>query len=228
MKYFITIGDANYLKYIEASVCNVARFHPDGFVIVYDWGFTNLQREALKRYNNVDLIKWKFIKNPYPRSFAASNRKEWLLAQKPYCFLDFALQCRKPFVFLDGDAYLVKPVPELFKSGFDIAVTLRRPDERDYARGRCRVVNSGVFAMRDLSILDKWIERMQTTDERLVEQTALTRLLYEDGLDINIKELPCEQYNFYWIDRALPPDVKVVHYKGKGVKDRSKMKRLIK
>jgi hypothetical protein len=228
MEYFVTIGDTSYFKFIALSVDNILIYHPQAQTIVYDWGFTSAQKRNLMQYKNVQVIPWSFIKNPFPCDFTIANRKEWLLAQKPYCFLDFALQYHSPFVFLDGDAYLINNISELFDDDFDIAITLRRPGEREFTKGKCRVVNSGVFALNDLTIIDKWIARMQITDERLVEQTALTRLLYEEGLNVKIKELSCEQYNFYWINRHIPSDVKIIHYKGKGVKDCNRHKKLVK
>jgi hypothetical protein len=73
---------------------------------------------------------------------------------------------------------------------------------------------------------------MKMTHEYLIEQTALTRLIaesnpqifddyYNQGAvireddSIQVITLPCDRYNFNWIEEGIDPEkTKVVHFKG--------------
>jgi len=222
MKYFVTAGDNSFYDFISHSASKIQEIYPGkAKLIVYDWGFSTKQRRVLQMvHDNVEVIKWVYYESPFTFPLPNRHLREWLLAQKPYCMRDFMTRySAQRFVFLDGDAYIIQNVDELFDEDFRIAVTLRREGERDFSHNSCRVVNSGVIAVNDPVIIDKWIERMKRTNEKLVEQTALTRLIYEDNvIKSGVRELSCEQYNYYWIHRKLPSDVKIVHFKGKKIK----------
>lgn len=218
MTYLVTIGDSHYFKMVFHSVRAAGDLYPDLPVVVYDWGFSAKQLDIFAQCFNVQSVrKWKFIQKPVPFKL---NDHEWKLAQKPYCYMDFVNAYQGSFLFLDGDAYMVKQIPKLLCEDFSIGVTLRRPEDQIFERGRCRVINSGVFMLNDPGMVDKWIARMQKTKERFVEQTALTRMLYEDGIGGAFREFPCEVYNYYWIDTEIPETARILHLKGRGVKKR--------
>lgn len=215
--YLLTIGDTKFFDLIRNSINRVWRLYPDMPVVIYDWGFADNERRLLSRLSNVhDIRKWKLIDSPV---YASINNHEWLLCQKPYCYQDFINYYNQPFLFLDGDAWLIREIPELLQDDFSIGVTIRRSGDRDFGINSCRVINSGVFKLNDLTIPELWIERMKRTHEKLVEQTALTRMIF-DGTIKQVRFFPCEEYNYYWIDTSIPETAKILHMKGNGVKRR--------
>jgi hypothetical protein len=168
----------------------------------------------------------------------AHQQKEWLLAQKPFCMLDCLRRTSGRMVFLDGDAFLTGDIHGILGEDFDVGVTLRRMDEVRDGRNNCQVLNSGVIFFNGSSnkiqnFVEAWIEQMRDTREYLIEQTALTRLIAQsnpqifDGyfnqgvasckeVDIQICTLPCDRYNFNWIEEGVNPETtKIVHFKGK-------------
>lgn len=214
--YLLTIGDSGYFKTILYSIYMANDIHPEVPVVIYDWGFSDDQLEMLYNAPNVeDIIKWRFVQEPVPFKI---NTHEWKLAQKPYCYSDFIRKYNSAFLFLDGDAYIIDKIPELLSDKFSIGITLRRIQDQVFDTGKCRVINSGVFVLNNLGIIDKWIARMQKTQERLVEQTALTRLIYNDRAIDDYKEFSCEEYNYYWVNSEIPKTAKILHLKGRGAK----------
>ena len=268
---FITIGDSKYFPSIALSALQAVRFHPECLFGIYDWGFTQGERNFFDSMPNIRVVDWKgrfshrpfpdtyikfiwrstraasgwklkikiFFKSAYELAFYGLRGKEWIFAQKPYCYAHWAKQPGiEKFIFLDGDAFLMAPVPELFEGDYDLGVTLRRPQEIVFTRGRCQVLNSGVVifgstADKHSMIIDSWIKSMATTsDECFMDQTSLTRLIlgYEDLrsnmygeiLDVTTdggvfksKILDCETYNFNWIEEGVDPvKNKIVHFKG--------------
>jgi hypothetical protein len=165
-----------------------------------------------------------------------SQGKEWLLAQKPYCLLDWSKKYGDgTMLFLDGDAFMVSRIDEIFDGESQISVTIRRPHELDFAYGHCQVINTGVIAFTGTNvirnqIIEAWIEKMQENFEYLVEQSAMTRLIFPRGnlsepLDetsltvgerqVSVKLLTCEMYNYNWIEEGVDAKVnKIVHFKG--------------
>lgn len=190
-------------------------------------------RYLVKKYVLFDREHWE---TPAAR-IARHARKEYLLAQKPYCMLDCVRRFAGQLVALDADAMLVSRIDELFQGEFDIGVTLRRPHEISLRVNACHVLNSGVVVFAGpsaltVAFLEAWIDTMQDTHERLIEQTALTRLVQRadpdiysayyttgtltlDGLPVRVRVLPCDTYNFNWIEEGV--DVrqnKILHFKG--------------
>jgi len=157
--------------------------------------------------------------------------------QKPFCILDCLERAKSRLVYLDGDAFLVSDIDQLLERNFDIGVTLRREHEIRRGRNNCQVLNAGVLFFnrspdRTRAFLNAWIEKMKMTHEYLIEQTALTRLIAEsnpqifgdyynqgtvirEGDSIQVITLPCDRYNFNWIEEGVNPQkTKVVHFKG--------------
>jgi len=262
---FVLMGDEKYFLSIAVSVLKLSKLYPDSSVGVYDWGFSASQRDFLTSIDSVVLIDWrdKFIKDPYCdtfnkkierfffrglRSFKIELKsiffgehpelkKEWILAQKPYCFKDWASRDNvENFVFLDGDAVLVKKIDEVVNSSMEIGVTLRRPHEVSLRISDCQAINSGVVIFngetdKNVHFIESWIKQMKSTNEYLVEQTALSRLLFAsdhkifrgfyDSRPISINDveykvsvLDCETYNYNWIEEGVKEKTKVLHFKG--------------
>lgn len=256
------MGDSNYFVSIALSVMQAEKIHPECLFGVYDWGFSSKEKAFFLARPSVVLINWsgKFVEKPFPdnsirscirkwkyisvirdvfkRQKRQKRQREWFLAQKPYCLLDWAAQNHtKNFIFLDGDAFLMGNVNELFNLPEDMGVTLRRQHEIDFRNGRCQVLNSGVIAFvggkdKNISLIEQWIKEMQETTEYLVEQTALTRMIlgYEappkltPGVtkklahgpkEYNVAIMDCERFNYNWIEEGVDPGInKVVHFKG--------------
>jgi len=167
------------------------------------------------------------------------RQKEYLLCQKPYCMLDCAERIEGKLIFLDGDAFLINKIDEVLNDVFDIGVTLRPKEEMEKGRAKvnCNMLNSGVIFFNSNSekiqmFIKTWIERMERTKEYMMEQTALTILIGETGKDIYdgyfkegilkirdceiiCKVLPCEKYNYNWIERGFDKEEnKILHFKG--------------
>ncbi len=162
--------------------------------------------------------------------------KEWLLAQKPYALLDWSNRVGAGgMLFLDGDAFLMGRIDEVWDDQCDMSVTVRRENEINFAYGHCQVINTGVLAFngnpRDRgNIIQGWIDRMQEKFEYLIEQSAMTRLVFEREQQLvrgGVKEfvakagcysariLDCDTYNYNWIEEGVDPTRnKVVHFKG--------------
>lgn len=179
-----------------------------------------------------------------PNWIAKQVAKENILANKVLCFSHFLDNYGGDFVFLDGDAMLTQALDEvLAQSDFHIGVTLRRLEEISLKRGRCQAINSGVLFFlggteTNQAFVRAWAARMQRTREYLVEQSALTRLLVEfdaeafagyfrdttvhaGQLTIKVRVLPCEIYNFNWIEEEINLErIKVLHLKSGRFRDR--------
>lgn len=167
----VTIGDEPYYKTISKSIEQFGKIYPDGSIWVYDWGFTQEQRDQLRSIDSVNIVSWRFRNKTRQyylkmletageiplfdfelleraRSKVAREQKEWILCQKPYVFQDCISQVDESLlIFLDGDAILNNSLPVLKSEEFDVGVTLRPHDEIEAAkeRGDYHVLNSGVI-----------------------------------------------------------------------------------
>lgn len=164
-------------------------------------------------------------------------KKEIILANKVLCFKDFACTYWEDFVFLDWDAFLIHTLSSLNKYTFDIWVTSRREKELSSSFWNCQLINSWVLFFfwgkeKNTKFIELWEQQMRNTCEHLVEQTSLSRLIektnpgifnqYYKTCDVyswkhNIKViiLPCEEYNYNWInDTFVPtPNISILHFK---------------
>jgi hypothetical protein len=147
---------------------------------------------------------------------------------------------QRPFIFLDADAFLIKNIDELFNDSFDLAVTLRRKEERSNEFNNCRLLNVGVMFFlgnyeTNKALINQWYKNARQTNELYSEQTSLTRLLLrldpeifqqmdtvrelklDDGHLLKVKVLDCNIYNFSWIEELKNEDdlhaIKIVHFK---------------
>lgn len=162
--------------------------------------------------------------------------KEWLLAQKPYALLDWSK--RNPegtMLFLDGDALLMSRIDEIWNEQSELSVTVRRKAEVDFSFGYCQVINTGVIAFSGSTevrsdIIQSWIDKMQERFEYLIEQSAMTRMVFNrekklilgsierfdtKGGTYSARILDCDTYNYNWIEEGVEPNQnKIVHFKG--------------
>jgi len=155
------------------------------------------------------------------------------------CLQDFNKRKKENFVFLDADAFLINKIDEVFTGKFDIGVTIRRKNEISFKYNKCEVLNVGVLFFlggfkKNTLFLDAWYKQLIKNQENNCEQTALTRLLdnikpgvfdqqhtiHEINLEnafIKVAVLPCEIYNFNWIEDFDPErdgkNVKILHFK---------------
>ena len=196
--------------------------------------FTDTVRLLIKKFILFDPMLWKSEQQKLDEWKA----KERILIQKPFCMLDCAKRIKGKLVFLDADALLLSSIDRILEEDFNIGVTLRRPNEICLKKNKCAALNSGVIFFnsaesKTIYFLEKWIERMNCTHELLIEQTALTRMIEnfdrkvfesygstvlfrnDKGDFINVRVLPCDEYNYNWIEMGVDYDsVKIAHFKG--------------
>ncbi len=189
-------------------------------------------KQLIKKY----LLLNSRLKGSLYEKTSKFRKHEYLMVQKPFIILDCVKRCQGKLIFLDGDAFLINKIDELLSVEFDVGLTLRRKHEIHNEKNKCQVLNAGVlFFMgaheKTEAFLKQWIRTMIHTYEYLIEQTALTRMtekdnptIYNDyyntgivivdGLSIKVKVLPCESYNFNWIEEGVDKKKnKIVHFK---------------
>jgi len=146
---------------------------------------------------------------------------------------------KKPFVFLDADAFLIKEIDELLDGTFDIGVTIKSKEKLNFTFNHCSLLNSGVLLFlgnynANQVIIDAWYNEARHIEEHWSEQTSLARLLhklqpdfYEDigkthiinltGQDVRVRSLFVKQYNYTKIEdygNELDKDqIKILHFK---------------
>ncbi|MFC1926555.1 hypothetical protein ACFLWV_02260 [Chloroflexota bacterium] len=229
----------------------------NGNTEVIDWKDKLKFEDVRERFLNIELEAnfdhkkdWKYYVKRYvlnDADFVATRekrienraRREYLLCQKPKCFLDCAKYIKNGITFLDGDAFLVNKIDELLEEDFDIGVTLRRAGEIERAKvmNVIRNLNSGVIffkldSRRMQIFIERWLKLIEERNDSLLEQTALDILVQEIGdniydklyntgyleLDkeqrVKIKILPCEKYNYNWVESGYDiKNNKILHLK---------------
>jgi hypothetical protein len=138
-------------------------------------------------------------------------------------------------VYLDGDAVMLDRVDELAGIDFDIGVTLRRNEEREFDRqagkscaGFRHAANAGVLFFRNSPqtrfFVSRWAE---LSAEMQTDQGALNRLIEEAGIPAHgnsgtvatalVKGFPTNIYNYYYFDDEPQPSSspKILHFKHK-------------
>jgi len=207
----ISAADAKYFSFLQKCISQAKIFHPRDKVTVYDLGLSDHQIKEL----NVDrIIPWKNV-----RIKGINKKFDIINAQKPHLIMEALEHYQENILFLDADAFLLKPVPELLYGNYDAVVTIRREEDQEFKFNKCRVLNGGVLSVSNRKFLEEWINTIKALDETyLPEQTALTRLVFSEH-NFRVKKLPCLKYNFYWQDVPIPDNVRVFHYKGRKIKD---------
>lgn len=263
---FITIGDKNFFPLINYSVKQIFKFYPKAHLFIYDWGFTRSQKLFFQSYSNVKLINWikrlnrqsgyedLIFKNKQYDSNNNFKKKQYLYNQKPLCLLDCAKRINENLFYIDGDAFLINKIDELFEIDFDIGVTIRIDDKiliLARKKGFRAEINAGIifFNLDSKGIqifIQKWIEEIKITNQLWMEQTALNNLIvqsgdnifvdfYNDGIlkianrEFKILTLPCLLYNRYMIKEGYSPkNTKILHLKAsEGKMNQERIKEII-
>ncbi len=170
-------------------------------VIVHEW--TMLYLPVAVKYNRRfvrmkvlgmlrDIVKSYFtgrFENRSMESLFASQRFEVIIQNKLRAIKHHNDTYKKPFVFIDADAFLINPFDELLDGSYDIGFTVREKARHSYAHNRCALLFAGIFwFMGDYdtnrAFIDEWCEEARKTDEMNSEQTSLARWLHRLKPDI--------------------------------------------
>ena len=181
---FITFGDSGYYRCIKQNVSQIKKFYPSAKIYVIDIGFDEGQTLP-----DVNVIKLDYIKTTFG----------WTLSLKPKIIQKYMTD---NLVFMDGDAILLKPIDELFKTTKDLIITTRE--------SRHGKVNSGVIIFRKSLDVQEWIDKTifnltLNDNDKLSEQRCFEDYAYKQLYH----EVPCHIYN----SPEVHSDCKVLHLK---------------
>ncbi len=256
---FVTMCDKNYFPYVNFSAKQLMKFYPNCKFFIYDWGFTQPQKNILKSYPITILVDWyekidwefgykkiteKFEGYIPPHDNLVQRKNEYLYSQVPVCILDCAKRINENLIVLDGDAFLINKIDEIFEDNFDIGVTLRPKDEIERARkmGIEAELNTAVIffkldSKRMQLFIEQWIRDIETSKKAWVDQTSLITLIkqrkrniltdyYNKGIisisniEFKIKTFPCNIYGLYQIEKGYnDKKVKILHIKSERRKE---------
>lgn len=262
---FMTIGSDRFYSFINFSTRQLLKLYPKSKFYIYDWGMKPNHKEILRKHPNTELIEWfekldwengyqkiteEFIGFFPPIDTLEQRKKEYLFSQKPVCMLDCAKRIKENLIFLDGDAFIINRIDDVFKLDFDIGVTVRSEDELINSKklGIIGAINVGVLFFKMSSerlqnFLEEWIKKIESSRRIWVEQTTLTIMIEKENINIfdkqfcqgiinttgetfKIQTFPCEIYNLYRLkDKFEKNKVKILHFKGRTA--RKKIKQII-
>ncbi len=132
-------------------------------------------------------------------------------------------------VYLDGDAQLCASIDEIVGDDYDIGVTLR--DSHEFERkwykehiDIVRYLNAGVIFFNNTPSARRFIDNWQKATEKVGnDQMALNQLActtkYPEAYSIHvidgirIKYFPGNQYNYYYFEKGLVNNIKIMHFK---------------
>jgi hypothetical protein len=193
---FITIGDKNFFPFINFSIKKIMNFYPSCKFFIYDWGFTQKQKNIINLYPITILIDWNnkldrnFGYKHIIRSYKGFNpeqdhrKKEYLWNQKPHCLLDCTKRVKENLFYLDGDVILINKIDEILKDNFDIGVTMHPLERIEWLKSIdfLDTINAGVifFKLPAESMrlfIEEWIKEIKLTKRLMIEQSALTSLI---------------------------------------------------
>lgn len=133
-------------------------------------------------------------------------------------------------VYLDGDAQLCSNIDEITEDDYDIGVTLRDSFEfkSDWYKEHFKIVkylNAGVIFFNNTPEAKSFISKWQTLTEDVGnDQMALNQLACPENYPlaysvhningVRVKYFPCSKYNFYYFNKQLAADIKIMHFKG--------------
>ncbi|MCX7957119.1 MAG: hypothetical protein N2643_04415 [Endomicrobia bacterium] len=256
---FIYIVDNRFYSLLEKNINQTRFFYPEAKILVYDLSKDSSLEIFINNYNNVFYKKWNIeyenISWFEKKDINSQNiNRELIFCQKPLCLLDAVKNTKENrVVYLDTDAFLINRIDDVFENNFDVAVTLRRKNEICFEFNNCTAINAGVIMFncaeeKKEAFLKEWIKKMSRIKENLVEQTALTRFISEKlgkdifdyyktgvldldgGFRVSLLVLPCEIYNYNWIEEGIDYNkIKIVHFKsGRYVGKERKMEKILK
>jgi hypothetical protein len=147
---------------------------------------------------------------------------------------------KQNFIFLDADAFLINAIDEILTdTSVDFGFTVRRKHELSFIKNDCKLLNTGVIFFKggyekNNCLIQAWLAAASESREFIAEQTSLSRLLERlkpdiyhqtdkvhslqlNGQTLRIKLLPCEIYNYNWIEEfnveQHKDTVKILHFK---------------
>jgi hypothetical protein len=145
---------------------------------------------------------------------------------KPALIRDVLLTCKPEdyVVWLDADAWIIRPLNAIQTDDYDIGVTVRNANETDHGHG---LINAGVLFLRPtqaaLNFIDRWIQEIPLSTVQS-DQFTLNDLLEREnvfrsrdavsvGYNTRFKFFRAEQFNFYYAPKPLLPTTAIVHFK---------------
>lgn len=153
-----------------------------------------------------------------------------MIPYKPYIIKEAILEYKEKIVWLDCDAFCIGKIDDVFDGSFDIAVTMRRQDERNTLNPILNgLLNTGVVFInntdKSLEFIDLWIKELKNTIF-LSDQEAINRLIlqccelkedcYNNIYNLNgirIKILKTEDYNYFYYPNIPKNNTKILHLK---------------
>lgn len=171
------------------------------------------------------------IGKPFNTNFmpvAIAERLRGRLPIKPLIILQGLKDAGVPVCWMDADAFAIRRFDDVGMD-FDVAVTMRRPEERGATRWPTfyGFANAGVIFFNHtpaaFQFIDMWIREVEMTSS-LSDQEALNRLVLQatDFTEYNkvfrlgairIKILKTDEYNFYYWPQDPLPETCIVHAK---------------
>jgi len=204
---FATVGDSGFYKTMVMNARSIGRLHPGALFYVGDVGLSDKELASLD--NETAIIKRIDVGASGP---LAKVKK----LSKLIFVIELMALSAKPVCFFDGDAVLVRKM-DLDPGSHDAIVTTRKMSNH----GR---INSGFFIANNIDFVETWLLRAiaQNIENpgEMTDQPSLIELC--DSNKFNVKEVPCEQYNYVRVEEGIPDDVRVVHLK----KDRLHMEEM--
>ena len=219
----ITAGDDQYRDMIEGAMIMNARCGYD--TLVYDIGRLGIG-QPFDITSDLEIIASPSIMYTGPPKSKSTF--------KPKIILD-ALQHHvndgTHFVWVDADAFCIQPIDDVFKSDFDIAVTMRRAMEdipSIWPSIYNRYINAGVLFFKNTVetriFINQWI-RMIPLTTTITDQEALNRLLKPhvdfsktgrvyDASGIRVLLLTTDEFNFYYFPESPHTTTRILHFKG--------------
>lgn len=206
---FITIGDKNFFSYVHFSIKQLMKFYPNCNFFIYDWGFTEDQREKIKSYPISVLVDWKdkidresgyksvkdVSEGYFPKWDYKQNEYYW--NQKPICILDCSKRIKKNLFYLDGDSFLINKIDEIIEDDFDIGVAMASKEETKALKtiGIIGILSGGVIFFKTDShkieiYVQEWLKEIKSSKRYLAEETALYSIINQRN-----KEICKEYYN---------------------------------
>jgi hypothetical protein len=132
-------------------------------------------------------------------------------------------------VWMDADAFAIRPFDDVFDGSFDIGVTMRRPEERGRSKTPIAFgfLNAGVIFVTNTSLgsrnfLAKWasmtvsaVVDQESLNKLVLEATDLTeydKVFIHPTLGTRIKVFKTDDYNYFHPEEP-GPQTKIIHAK---------------
>ncbi|MFA5396042.1 MAG: putative nucleotide-diphospho-sugar transferase [Methanogenium sp.] len=211
MLKILTGGNEKFKKMINMSIQKIEQFGYEP--IVYDLGGLEIGKKM--EVEPVDFERTENNTIPLGCHFKPTMIKDCLEH----------VENNSIVVYLDADALLLHLIDELDTNNYDIAITVRKPEEveRFINHEFMGAVNTGVIIFRKteatMKFIDSWIEETKKcfTDQssfnnivrKFIDLTKMNQVVEKD--DLKVKLLSTEVYNNYYTDFSM---AKIRHYKG--------------